>query len=321
MINVKKALLNFSLVAACIAFSASVLAGEKIDETLAAEKDGRVAIEVMTGLVSIKSWDKAEVKVIGELDGKAEGYVFERNGNRIIFKVKMPKQTWGSWKDTSGELTFYVPKQSELRFEGVNVSVDAQEIVGGAKINTVNGDITATKLEKRVELETVNGKITSRELSGRLTITTVNGEIDDKGSQGEAEITTVNGEINTNIVSSDLAITNVNGGMNLSLSGVEELEISTVNGDIKLDYVYDKKGKVVISAVSGEIDLYVPADISARFNIETHAGGDINNKLTNQQSTKNRYGPGESLEFETGSGLIKFEMNTVNGDISILKKR
>ena len=318
--NLTKSLLKFSLLSVIAFSSATLWAGEKIDETLTAKADGRVSIDVMTGVVTIKSWDKNEVRVVGELDDQADGYQFESNSNRVIFKVEMPEQRWGNWKDSSAALTFYVPKQSDLRFEGVNVSIDVEGIVGSSRINTVNGNISASGLKKRINLETVNGRIKSRDLDGDITLSTVNGKVDDKNSQGEMEVSTVNGDINIETTAQDLSIDNVNGDMNLMLRGVPDAEINTVNGDVKLDYSYDKKGKVYISTVGGEVDLYVPASISGRFQIETHTGGDIVNKLTSKQSKKNRYGPGESLEFETAGALIKFDMNTVNGDISILKK-
>ncbi|MDA8621334.1 DUF4097 family beta strand repeat-containing protein [Psychrosphaera sp.] len=318
--NLTKSLIKFSLLSVVALSSATLWAGEKIDKTLTAQADGRVNIDVMTGLVTVKSWDKNEVKVIGELDDQAKGYQFESLGNRILFRVEMPEQRWGNWKDSSAALTFYIPKQSDLRFEGVNVSIDVEGITGSSRINTVNGDITALGLNKRINLETVNGKIKSVDLNGDITLSTVNGEVDDKNSQGEMEVSTVNGDINIESTVQELAIENVNGDMNLLLRDVIETEINTVNGDIKLDYNHNKKGKVYISTVGGEVDLYVPDSISGVFQIETHTGGDIVNKLTDKQSKRNRYGPGESLEFETAGGLIKFDMNTVNGDITILKK-
>lgn len=311
---------KYSVVLAIALSSFLSLAGEKIDKTLATDKDGRVSIDVMTGKVQIKTWDKNEVKVTGELDDEAEGYQFESQNGRVVFKVHMPHKRWGKWNFTGSELTFWIPANNDLRFEGVNVDVNAADIVGGSRINTVNGNIKASNLTKRVTLSTVNGEIESEDLTGRIQLSTVNGKINDTNSAGELSIEAVNGDIRTVSQSNEVAISNVNGDMELFLSVVKDLEISTVNGDLELDLDIADRAKIVLSSVGGDSKIKLDKNISARFSIETHAGGDITNNLTSDRVKKDKYGPGKSLRFETKSGSSDIEINTVNGDIRLIKK-
>lgn len=313
-------LLSHSLLALAVLISPLALSGEKVDDKVMTKADGKVIIDVQTGYVDIKSWDKNEVKVTGEIDEAAEGYQFTgTESGRVTFKVIMPKRKWGNWKDDGSKLQFWLPKGSELRFEGVNVDVEAKELSGGAKINTVNGDIKAISLAGRVFLETVNGDIRSENLSGEIRLNTVNGEIDDTSSTGELEIETVNGDIRTDTRAKELQISNVNGDMDLALDSVRELEISTVNGDIDLDINMQNTKEVTITTVGGDADIRFLGEISADFNVEAHSGGDIDNDISKDKVRKDKYGPGESLRFTMGSGKTDVEINTVSGDIRLKK--
>jgi hypothetical protein len=296
----------------------NAIAGEKIDRSLKTTSNGKVSIDVQSGQVNIKVWDKKEVKVVGELDDDAEGYQFETNDNgRVVFKVHMPKQKWGSWKDDGSKLTFWIPVKNNLKFEGVNVDVKAKGLRGDARINTVNGDIDASDINGRIGLGTVNGKIKSSGLKGDINLSTVNGEILDTDSEGELEIETVNGDIETDSKVNELTINNVNGDIDLNLKAIKEIEISTVNGDIDLRADLTDMKKLQITTVGGDTDVKFVGEVSAEFNIEAHSGGDIDNDLTSDKVRKDKYGPGESLKFTVGGGKAEVEISTVNGDIRI----
>ena len=82
--------------------SMSAWAGDKIDESLKTSADGFVVMDVQSGDVNIKTWDKNEVKVVGELDDDAEGYKFEVDGRKVYFKVEMPERRWGGFGSSDG---------------------------------------------------------------------------------------------------------------------------------------------------------------------------------------------------------------------------
>jgi len=317
-----KKLILSTITSSLLLFSGLTFAGEKIDESLMTTKDGRLSIDVMNGKVTIKTWDKNEVKVVGELDDDAEGYQFESNDKgRVIFKVEMPKRRWANWDDSGSKLEFWLPENNNLRFEGVNADVDVENVLGGAKVNTVNGNVEAKSLKGRINLETVNGKIKTRSLEGKIKLNTVNGTIEDRNSSGDVNFETVNGDIDSDTSAADIDISNVNGDMELDLSLVKELEISTVNGDIDLELAIEDNSRIFISTVGGDADIKFNGTISADFNIEAHSGGDIRNKLTKDKVKRDRYGPGETLEFKVGSGTAEIEIETVGGDITIEQGR
>lgn len=301
--------------------SMTAFAGEKIDESLKTAADGFLVVDVQSGNVEIKTWDKNEIKVKGELDDDAEGFKFEVDGRKVYFKVEMPERRWGGFRSGDGsKLEFWLPAANKLKFEGVNVNVKANGIQGGTMINTVNGDIEAENLTDKVKLETVNGDVSAQDLKGKISIYTVNGEVKDRNSEGLLSIETVNGEINSRTNATELALNNVNGDMRIVTDKVEDIEVSTVNGDLDIELELKPKGRFVYSSVGGDADILFLGDVSVDFDIEAHAGGDIDNYVTEDKVTKAKYGPSSRLRFKVGSGDADVEIDTVSGDIKLKAK-
>lgn len=147
-----------------------------------------------------------------------------------------------SSEDNDVEVRFEVQVPAGVEFEGqsVNGDVTAEGLTGDARVATVNGDVEVSAAGV-VEASTVNGSVDATlgrgDWRGRLKFSTVNGSITvtlPSGLGAEVEASTVNGS-----VESDFPIT-VSGRMNpRSLRGTigdggRRLDLSTVNGSIRL---------------------------------------------------------------------------------------
>jgi DUF4097 and DUF4098 domain-containing protein YvlB len=130
-------------------------------------------------------------------------------------------------------------------------------------------------------IELVNGSLRIEGIEGEINADTVNGSI-------QAEGLTTNGEFNS-----------VNGSIKVSYKSlsneIDDIELATVNGSIKL---------------------YVPADISASVNAETMHGS-IKTDF-GLHAEKNMFS-GRNLEGNIGSGDIRINIESVNGSVKILK--
>lgn len=299
----------------------ALAAGDSINESRKVSQTERIEIENMRGDVRIVATSGGTFAVKGRLDEKAEGYELTSDNGVTRFIVKMPRNISNGWGSDKGgsDLDIEVPVGSELSFRGVNANVSARGIEGGSKLNTVNGQIKAEQLKGDIELETVNGQIESRQNDGRLDLNTVNGRIVDQGSSGTLDVESVNGEIRINSSAKEVELSVVNGEGRLELDGTERLEFSSVNGEIRAVLKNSKKPKVSASSVSGASRLSLDADVSARFELEASAGGDIENGLTADKAKRDKYGPRRQLEFSTGNAAGKIEMSTVSGELEISK--
>lgn len=297
------------------------LAGERVDNTLEAKADGRVNIEHLSGKAVIRTWDRNEVRVSGELDDRAEELVFKRRGDEIIIHVRMPKINWGSWgKDDGDDLEIHVPRGSFVEYETVNADLDASGFTGGAELSSVNGELRVTDLKGRLLIDTVNGRIRAENLQGDIKLSSVNGEIEDEGSSGEEiRYDSVNGDIRASTSIGRVRMETVNSDAELKLAKVEKLTLETVNGDTEVWLDLQEQGEVSASNVSGNLELHFATMPSARFDIEGHAGGSFTNRLSDDKASKAKYGPSRWLKFSTGSGAALVNVSTVSGRVLLDK--
>ncbi len=300
-------------------FSQSLLAATAVNENLAVAANEKIYIENMRGDVEIVAQSDARFTVSGTLDEKAEGYDLDSKNGFTSFKVKMPTLNHFSGDDTKqgSRLKITVPLGAELEFRGVNTMVRVSGVQGSTKVNSVNGAVYAEKLQKFVQLETVNGQINSVNNQGRISLTTVNGEIDDSGSTGRLTMETVNGSIDSKSSAAEVTVSVVNGEAELELKDVQQLNMSSVNGDLEAKLTGNPTPRVEVSTVSGDASLKLNKAVSAKFNLVANAGGSIKNELTSHKAEKATYGPRRSLEFSTGKGEGSIEMSTVSGKLEL----
>ncbi|MDO6713074.1 DUF4097 family beta strand repeat-containing protein [Aliiglaciecola sp. 2_MG-2023] len=303
--------------------SSFTFAGEKVDQTLKADNNGYVQIEHLGGYANIKGWSKNEVRVVGELGDRTEKFIFERDGNEVIIKVKVKnnKGTWSWGSEDGDDLEIYVPLDSHINYNSTNANVEVTQVRGSADIDTVNGNIEVTNLSGRLRIEAVNGDVTARSLQGNINIQTVNGDIKDSDSTAsEAAYESVNGDIDVVVSSPEVKAETVNGDIELTLGKVEHLNLNTVNGSVQASMALASQGDVRATSVGGGISLYFQPDVSARFDLQGHAGGRIINKITQDKEHKAKYGPSRWLEFSHNGGNGQVKVSTVSGRIKVDKK-
>jgi DUF4097 and DUF4098 domain-containing protein YvlB len=293
------------------------LAGEQVEQSMALNSANSVSIENLRGNVTIIGDDGDTVSVEGELDDKAQGFVFEQSGTRIRIKVEMPHNMHNSWNEKGSDLTIKIPEHVRVSFKGVSSNVDIRQFTDSVEIQTVSGDIVAEDLQKQIELITVSGNIDSKNLAGKIRLSSVSGDIDDRSSSGRAQLKTVSGELRSNSTATEVNVNSVSGDIELHLAAVDELNVSTVSGEFESKLTLNDNGFIKMSSVSGDLKLDFKNDVQASFNLKTNAGGDIVNRLSSAKAKRAKYGPSAKLSFETGNGKGSVRASTVSGHIEV----
>lgn len=144
--------------------------------------------------------------------------------------------------DVSVEYTVHVPAGINFSANTVNGTVDAMNLKGPVRANTVNGRIRLSTLD-RAEAGTVNGSIEASVGSSSwrepLEFQTVNGHIDltlPKDASAEVRASTVNGDIETDFpltVRGRIGRHRIEGSIG---KGGGALRLETVNGGIRLHH-------------------------------------------------------------------------------------
>lgn len=295
-------------------------ASEVVDKSLPVDGATNVSIENLRGEVSIIGWDKDSVHVKGKVDDKAEEFIFEKKGAYIVVKVAMPRNLKSGWNDSGSDLVINVPKSMRVDFTGVSTDVKISNIDKSSEVKTVSGDIEAKNLSNHVTLTAVSGDIMSKNLSGKIEITAVSGNIFDKSSAGTLEMKAVSGDLRVKSAASEVSLNTVSGEMDFTLADVEELFINTVSGNVNGTLALIDNGMIKMSSVSGDLVLGFTNDIQASFRMKSNAGGDLVNKLTDDEAKHAKYGPSSKLYFETGNASSSVKASTVSGKVKVYSK-
>ena len=295
---------NYKVIAlaSLLVYSGLIYAGEKIDKTLKVDANGLLDISLVRTSVDIKTWDKSEVHVVGELDDAVKKFIFETSGSKTIIDVEVDDKSNGySWSSGDDyDLTVYMPVKSSLIAGGVSSDVTLEGLRNNADISSVSGDVDISDvIAEQIEAETVSGDISISDSTGIMKINSVSGDIETTGNAPRFTVQTVSGDIEANTGETEL------------------IDFTSVSGDIEINFVLAPNGHIEADTVSGDINLNFGNEIvNARFDIDTGPGGDIDNNITRDKPESSFIGS-EDIKFTSGNGKATVDLNTMSGHIQL----
>ena len=289
---------RFGLTAIGICLASPVLA-DNISETLAADPDGEVMISNISGSVEVRGWSRDQVEVTGRLGSDVEELIFERDGDEIVIKVKVPKRNVGR-KDITSDLTVRVPEGSSLDIGTVSAGIDVQDVRGDLELESVSGSIDAEVFEGDIEAGTVSGSV----------------DIQGDNKMIDAELSSVSGGISAIGLAGDMEAGSVSGRVSVSGDMFESVDLETVNGRITFRGKLHDDGDMAMESVNGGVDIRIENNVPARFEVETFNGG-IKNCFGKKAERTSRYAPGYSMTHEIGRGTASVRVETLNGSVNV----
>lgn len=278
---------------------AAPAAAEEVDRTLDAAADGSVYISNISGTVVVEGWRRNEVRVTGQLGKNVEELIFERSGDKVTIKVKVPKK---GGRGIESDLTISIPAGSSLDVGTVSADIEVSGVLGDQKLEAVSGDIQTDTVEADVRAGTVSGDV----------------EITGQGKDAETRGNTVSGDVVFYKVAGNVAGESVSGDVTIDNGSFDRASFNTVNGDIEFTAELRADGKLTAETVNGDVELDFEGEISGRFDIDTF-NGDIDNCFGPKAKRTSKYAPGQELSFQEGNGDARITVSTMNGDISICR--
>jgi len=275
-------------------------ADEQVNRMLDAASDGHVDVSNIAGSVTVNGWNRNTVEVTGTLGRNVEELIFERDGDTIEIKVKVPRR---GGRGIESDLRISVPKNSSLDIGTVSADIDVSDVAGEQSLSSVSGDIETDYTGEDLSAQSVSGDV----------------EVSGNGVAGDVVASTVSGDVTLFRVSGKVEAESVSGGVVVDEGSFERAELGTVNGDIVFQGKLEKGGRLSIDTVNGGVDVEFDGDVSARFEIDTFNGG-IHNCFGPKAERTSKYAPGWELEFTEGSGSGRVEISTMNGGVTLCKK-
>lgn len=283
------------------ALAAPVAADRVIEETLELAADGELEVEILSGSVVVRGWDRAEVRVTGTLGDDVVDLDVGGDGRRVW--IELDDDHLHRRQDLDADLEIWLPGTARLAVDTVSADIDVSDVAGELELASVSGDVTVSGSPATLEAETVSGDVrldASGSRSGTAaTVETVSGEVQLRGIGRTVEASAVSGRIEV-----------------YAVGQLHEADLETVSGSIGLEAALAPDASVDITSHSGSVTLRLPADTSASFDVTTF-NGSVDNALGPPAQRVGRFGPGMALEFSIGDGAGQVNVETFSGSVDI----
>ena len=286
------------------------------ESTAAAEKsiqtEAKVSVSlcVSEGKVRINGWERNEIRAY--VDG----------GSKVGFKVLQKKQN-PVWVKVIGfdPMTDKEPGLDEC-LSGAEIALDVPR---GAIVDLKSGESQITiESVARVKVENVGGDISLNDISGGIRAGTYQGDVMVEKSSGAMTLSSITG----NIIAFDVEPSEVgdvfkantrNGAMTLQSIGHSQVEAGSTSGAIRFNSAFITGGQYSFSTNNGTILLAIPAESSCRINAN-YASGAFQSEIALKDVQKTPGVKAQKLTALLGTGEATVNLTTYSGAIRIKKK-
>jgi DUF4097 and DUF4098 domain-containing protein YvlB len=276
------------------------IAQQQINKRVNVAPDATVEVSNVQGGVTITTWDKNEVELVAELESDKDELEFEATERNVRIEVERPNGKYGRDDEDDAYLTLRVPSRARLVVDTVSAEIGVTGARGEQSLESVSGEVRTQAFDAPVRATSVSGEVTVTGNGGKAGVTTEN-------VSGTSTVTGIRGNYHGEVVS---------GEINAVVAAGQELELSSVSGDINLQAELTPSARVELGSVSGMITLKLKSPVNADFDIESFSG-DIENCFGQKARDTSKYAPGSELNFTQGNGGARVEIETLSGEISV----
>jgi hypothetical protein len=268
----------------------ALLAGPDLDTTVAVQRGQRLEISAQTGEIVVRTWARNAVRI------QATGENLARIG--IDQSASVVSIRGAASRGAPGSVSFElsVPAWMSLRLSGVNTGMRVTGTDAPVTVETLNGDVEVTGGNGLVSLRSVQGAVTLIGAKGKLDVNSVNSEVRVRDVSGELQAETVNGEIRLEKVQSD------------------NVEASTVNGDVAYDGTIRPSGRYRFATHNGDVTVTVAEGTSALVSVSTFQG-DFESSFPVTLTERH----GKRFEFTLGGGSARVDLESFAGTIRLVR--
>lgn len=273
--------------------SATVFAGQSVDERWDIDADASVSIENIAGEIAIEGWDRNEARLTGELGNSVDELEISASDSRLQITVANRNER----NVDNTELKLMVPR---------GASVDA---------SSVSADIDVAGLDnEKLTASSVSGDVDVRSTSQRVSIESVSGDVEFNGQTERISAESVSGDVTLSGVSGELAATTVSGDMELKTGTIDSGKLESVSGDMTVVSEVSGNGKLSVESMSGDVTILLPASQSGLFKAQSFSG-----RISTDFGSVNhaKHGPGSHLKYVAGDGDAEVRVESFSGNIKL----
>lgn len=265
-------------------------AADDFQETLPAQPEGTLRVELDRGSIEVEAHTRPEVRV----DARADGMEFELNRDGDVFEL-LGRGRGGFLNLFGGgrvRVRVRVPQRFSVDVRTQGGSIDVERLEGAVSAHTQGGSIDVEGAQGSVRLETNGGSIRVEEVRGDVEAHTSGGNIDARNVDGRVEARTSGGNID---------LRDVRGPLDAETSG----------GSVRARFTRGAEGNLRTSG--GNVEVVLPRGTGARLNART-SGGRI--ELEPSIPVQGSQRPSQ-VEADINGGGARLELQTSGGNIRI----
>lgn len=270
--------------------AAGTLAQQRGGTTATASRSGEVSIRTTGGSVRVVGWSRAEVAVRTEDEGRDRVKVTSRGG-----------QTAVRAGDGSGNLEVRVPSGSRVEVSTRSGDVEVSGVDGAVDLQSMSGDFRIVGRPRQVAVEGISGDVEMVGTTESLRVRTVSGDVSVPRASGFVELSTVSGDLE------------------VRSHALRSGTMRNSSGTIRFMGSLPRDGSLRLENSSGEIELRVPAGLSADFDLTALGNGRIENQLGPEPQRSGPRSRVSSVRFSSGCncGGAEITARTVSGVIRL----
>jgi DUF4097 and DUF4098 domain-containing protein YvlB len=288
----------------CLLLGGQAFADTPLNLSHPAAPTAHITISNVKGEVTVTAWDRNEVHVGGQLGDGAEPLAIEGSENNLTINVQAKGH--GGWFNWNGEnamepstLDINVPRSASVKVNVVSAPLSVDGIHGGD-----------------IEANSVSGRVRINAQTPMLSVVAVSGNIAFSGHAKQAKLQTVSGDILAPSLGDTAELQTVSGRIQANGGPWQQLNLSTVSGDVQLSGNLAAGGNMSIDSMSGDVQLQFPTPLNANLHASTFSGNVHTDFGT---PTRPEHGPGSTLDAVAGNGNGKIHIETFSGDVRIRK--
>jgi len=260
------------------------------DQTVAAARGAKLAVENFAGEVVIRGWDRDTVRVQARHASRTR-VAIRTNASGLVVSAAGSQGPPGPV-----DYEINVPVWMPVKIDGTFVFVTVEGTASEVAAETVRGDVVIKGGGSFVSAKSVEGEVIVEGARGRINANSINQAVTIIGTTG------------------DIIAETVNGGITLTRIDSENVDVASVNGHIRYEGSAAARGKYRFTTHNGNILVAVPEASNAAFTVRTY-NGTMNTNLTLQGSGD--VTRGRRVTYTLGTGGADFELETFGGTIHI----
>ena len=324
----------------CLVLAMGAAVAQAEEQTFGFRADGLVSVDNSAGETVIHAWDKEEVKMITTRKGAgAEDIeiIIDAGEDYLKIETEYPIFSWFRRPRVNYEL--WVPEGASLRVAASsgNINIDGQRSdvranasSGDVELVDIWGAIDAGTSSGSIRVEDSKGDIIARSSSGSIRILgveAVEGELNYvrvNASSGSVVLKNIVAHIDAETTSGGINIDNSQGNISASCSNgnikiveargaVGSLKTSSGNIYVELDEVDEATSQMSFQSSSGDISLFLPAEIGAEVDVRTTSGRISTDFRIAVEGTREK----NELQGTIGTGEILIRLRATSGDVSL----